>query len=151
MPVTITAESPDTLDGRQIIEELDDEIGPMYPRESQHGYSIEQLISEHVAFFVIRVDGQLAGCGGVQLYGNEYGELKRMYVRPAFRGMGLARSLIDRLTEHARAEGVTTLRLETGIHQYAAIHLYSRMGFVEIPPFGSYQVDPLSVFYQRRT
>lgn len=150
MEVTITLESPASDEGRLIVSELEDEIGPMYPSESQHGYSVEKLIAERVAFFLVRVDGQVAGCGGVQLHGTDYGELKRMYVRPAFRGMGLARRLVDRLAEHARVNGVTNLRLETGIHQDSAIGLYERMGFMKVPPFPPYQLDPLSVFYERR-
>jgi ribosomal protein S18 acetylase RimI-like enzyme len=45
---------------------------------------------------------------------------------------------------------VSLLRLETGIHQKAAIALYERMGFQSIPPFGEYQPDPLSRFYEKR-
>jgi GNAT superfamily N-acetyltransferase len=68
---------------------------------------------------------------------------------PTFRGLGLARRLIDRLAEHARDQGVTVLRLETGIHQHEAIRLYERMGFRQIPPFDPYRPDPLSLFYER--
>jgi GNAT superfamily N-acetyltransferase len=50
-----------------------------------------------VAFFVIRCDSVAAGCGGVQLYGTEYAELKRMYVRPSFRRLGFGRAILVRL------------------------------------------------------
>ena len=89
MPTIITAERPDTPDAIQLIEELDGELGPLYPIESQHGYSIEKLLKRNVAFFVTRHEHIAAGCGGIQLFGREYGEVKRMYVRPAFRGLGL--------------------------------------------------------------
>ncbi len=91
MAVVIAPERPDTADARALINELEAHLEPQYPRASRHGYSIAQLLAEGVAFFVVRVDGQPAGCGGVQLYGTAYGELKRMYVRPAFRGRGWAR------------------------------------------------------------
>ena len=58
-----------------------------------------------------------------------YGEIKRMFVRPAFRGTGLGRRVLEHLSAHARDRGVTLLRLETGIHQHAAIRLYERAGF----------------------
>jgi hypothetical protein len=45
---------------------------------------------------------------------------------------------------------VGILRLETGIHQSAAISLYERMGFQRIRPFGAYLEDPLSLFYEKR-
>jgi GNAT superfamily N-acetyltransferase len=74
----------------------------------------------------------------------------RMYVRPQFRGLGYGKLLLDHLTDHARAHGVGLLRLETGIHQTAAIHLYEGVGFQRIPPFGEYVEDPLSRFYEKR-
>jgi ribosomal protein S18 acetylase RimI-like enzyme len=103
-----------------------------------------------VAFFLVRVDGVPAGCGGLQLFGGDYAEVKRMYVRPRFRGLGLARQMLDHLADHARAHGVHLLRLETGIHQKDAIRLYEGMGFQRIPPFGEYREDPLSRFYEKQ-
>jgi GNAT superfamily N-acetyltransferase len=56
---------------------------------------VDKLIAEGVAFFVLRQSVTPAGCGGIQLFGTEYGELKRMYVRPAFRGRGYGRLMLD--------------------------------------------------------
>ncbi|HSK07009.1 MAG TPA: GNAT family N-acetyltransferase [Acidimicrobiia bacterium] len=148
MGTSIEVESPGSPAARRVIAELEAELDPLYPDESQHGYSVDKLISEGVAFFLVRYGGEEVGCGGIQLFGSEYGELKRMYIRPPYRGLGLGRQLIDRLIEHARLHGVSVLRLETGIHQDEAIRLYERMGFRQIPPFPPYQPDPLSLFYQ---
>ena len=109
-----------------------------------------RLIESGVAFFVVRVDGAPAGCGGIQLFGAEYGELKRMYLRPQFRGRGLAARLLEHLAAYARARGVTTLRLETGIYQSAAIALYERSGFRRVAPFGAYQPSPHNIFFEKR-
>lgn len=132
MLATITVERPDTPDALLLIDELQTHLESFYPPESRHGFSVERLIKEGVAFFVLRVDGAPAGCGGIKLFGREYGELKRMYVRPEFRGRKYGELLVDHLAEHARANGVTLLRLETGIHQQAAIRLYERLGFRRI-------------------
>src|SRR5688572_25801756 len=86
MSVTITLERADTADAVMLITELENILAPNYPIESRHGLSVERLIAEAVAFFVIHSDGTPAGCGGIKLFGAEYGELKRMYVRPQFRG-----------------------------------------------------------------
>ena len=150
MPIEITRERPDTPDAMALIEELERVLSPLYPAESRHGYSVEKRIAPRVAFFVLRHAGAPAGCGGVQLFGQEYGELKRMFVRPQFRGRGLARAILDHLAAHARANRVTVLRLETGVHQREAIRLYEGMGFRRIGPFGGYRDDPLSVFMERR-
>ena len=150
MATTITAERPDSPDAKALISELEAHLEPLYPQESRHGYAVEKLIAENVAFFVIRDDGVAAGCGGIKLVGTEYGELKRMYVRPQFRGRRLGELLIDHLAEYARSHSIETLRLETGIHQHAAIALYERVGFTRIPPFGPYTDDPVSRCYEKR-
>jgi ribosomal protein S18 acetylase RimI-like enzyme len=150
MAPIITRERPDSADAVVLITELEAHLDPLYPAESRHGYSVEKLMAQAVAFFVLRDNGTPAGCGGIQLFGAEYGELKRMYVRPQFRGLGFGKLLLDHLTEYARAQGVGLLRLETGIHQIAAISLYERMGFHRIGPFGPYFEDPLSLFYEKR-
>ena len=148
--ITILPERPDSEDAVTLITELDAYLIPLSPAESRHGYPVEKLIREGVAFFIVRQNGVPAGCGGVQLFGTEYGELKRMYVRPEFRGRGLAKLMLDHLAEYARGFGVTILRLETGIAQSEAIGLYERAGFQQIPPFGQYRLDPLSRYYEKR-
>jgi putative acetyltransferase len=150
MSPIITREQPDSADAVALITELEAHLEPLYPAKSRHGYSVEKLIAQNVAFFVLRENGTPAGCGGIELVGREYGELKRMYVRPEFRGLGFGKLLLDHLADHARKHGVGLLRLETGIHQAAAIRLYEQAGFRRIPPFGEYIDDPLSLFYQKR-
>jgi GNAT superfamily N-acetyltransferase len=150
MSVIITPERADSADASILINELEAILDPLYPRESRHGYSVEKLLAQGVAFFVLRDNDAPAGCGGIQLFDTAYGELKRMYVRPQFRGLGFGKLLLNHLADYARAHGVGLLRLETGIHQTAAINLYEGMGFQRIPPFGAYVDDPLSLFYEKR-
>lgn len=132
-----------------LVTELEAHLASRYPAESRHGYSVEKLIREGVAFFVARVNGAAAACGGVQIYGEEYAELKRMYVRPQYRGLGLGKRLLEQLAAHARSRGVRLLRLETGVDQAEAIGLYEGFGFRRRPPFGAYREDPLSLFFER--
>jgi putative acetyltransferase len=150
VPAIITRERPDTADAISLINELEDHLAARYPAESRHGFSVEKLLAEDVAFFLLRADGTPAGCGGVKLMGSEYGELKRMYVRPQFRGSGFARLMLTHLEAYAQAHHIPLLRLETGIHQQEAIGLYERSGFYRIPPFGPYTDDPLSRCYEKR-
>jgi GNAT superfamily N-acetyltransferase len=150
MSAIITPERPDSADALALIAELEAQLEPLYPHESRHGYSVEKLIAEKVAFFLARYNGTPAGCGGIKLFGTAYGEVKRMYVRPQFRGLGLGKLMLDYLADYARGQGVGLLRLETGIYQGAAIGLYERMGFEQVAPFGEYKDDPLSRFYEKR-
>ncbi len=150
MPTVIKAASPDIAEARFLIDELDAYLSSLYPTESRHGLTVEELIAERVAFFLTRHDGAPAGCGGLKLFGAEYGEVKRMYVRPQFRGQGLAKLMLNHLVAFARERGIRVLRLETGIHQVEAIGLYEQMGFRRISAFGEYEEDPLSRFYEKQ-
>jgi GNAT superfamily N-acetyltransferase len=150
MTLHIAAERPDTTDAQTLIAELDAHLGPLYPSESRHGFSVDKLIREEVAFFVMRYNDELAGCGGVKIFPADYGEVKRMYVRPHLRGNGLAKRMLEHLVDHARQERIDVLRLETGIYQLEAIGLYERMGFQRTGPFGEYRLDPLSLYYEKR-
>ena len=154
--VTIHREHPATEAASRLIAELDAYLSPLYPQESQHGYSIEKLVEQGVEFFVLYYDGQPAACGGVQFFDDRqgpdgaYGELKRMYVRSEFRGRGFGKRLLEHLERLATDRCVTTMRLETGIYQPEAVGLYERCGYYRIPPFGDYWDDPVSLCYEKR-
>lgn len=150
MSAVITRDRPDTPDATSLISELEAHLASRYPAESRHGFSVDKLLAEGVAFFVLRADGTPACCGGIKLVGDVYGEIKRMYVRPTFRGSGFSKLMLDHLAGYARSHNINLLRLETGIYQQEAIGLYERMGFVQIPPFGPYTDDPLSRCYEKR-
>lgn len=150
--ITIGREPADSPDAVALVLELTEHLTSRYAPESCHGFSVEQLVSGGVDFFVVRVDGAAAGCGGILLVDDasgRFGEVKRMYVRPAFRGLGLGRRLLERLEAHVRAAGYPALRLETGIHQAEALALYESHGFRVIPPFPPYFEDPVSRCYEK--
>lgn len=150
MPITIVEERPDSADAVRLITELDAHLTEhSYPQESRHAFSIDKLVREGVAFFVTRYEGKPAGCGGLKLFGREYGEIKRMYVRPVYRGLGLGKAMLNRLAGYAQEREASVLRLETGIYQTEAIGLYEGFGFQRRPPFGEYKDDPLSVYYEK--
>lgn len=148
MTISIDEERADSVAARSLVDELEAELAAVYPDESRHGYAIEKLLARGVRFFVVRLDGEPVGCGGVEL-GGEHAELKRMFVRPAHRGRGLSRALIERLEAVARAGGARILRLETGVHQSEALGLYERSGFRKVAPFPPYFEDPVSVCMEK--
>lgn len=150
MTITIVEARPDSADALELLAELDAHLGAHpYPPESRHAFSVDQLVRDGVAFFVASRDGEPAACGGVKLFGAEYGEVKRMYVRPSYRGLGLGKAILERLAQCARERGAGLLRLETGIYQVEAIGLYERYGFRRRPPFGEYREDPMSVYFEK--
>ena len=95
--VTIVAARADSREAMELLAELDAALLEYpYPQESRHAFSVEKLIREGVAFFVASYDEQIAACGGVKVF-VDYGEVKRMYVRPRFRGKGLGKAILNHL------------------------------------------------------
>ena len=82
--------------------------------------------------YLLRVDGQSAGCGGMKRLDEGRCELKRMYIRPAFRGLGLGRAMALRIISRAREAGYREMLLDTLPFLTAAQALYRSLGFCEI-------------------
>ena len=82
-------------------------------------------------------DGQVAGCAALRQFDPGIGEIKRLYVRPAFQGSGLGRALLERVIAEANAAGYQALLLDTLPTMERAIALYRTLGFHEIPPYGN--------------
>jgi putative acetyltransferase len=146
----ITAPTPEV---RDLVAELEAVLAGNYEAHQRHGLSVDQLFEPHVRFFVARLDGVAVACGGVALF-DDYAEVKRMYTRPQARGRGLAKTLLRRIEDEARAARKRVLRLETGLYQQAAIDLYQGVGFEPRAPFGSYARMPAdkietSLFYEK--
>jgi ribosomal protein S18 acetylase RimI-like enzyme len=91
------------------------------------------------ALFLARVDGELAGCCALRpLEGSDYPnacEMKRLYVRKAFRGFGLGRTLAEAALDAARRAGYDCVLLDTLDDMEAARALYVGLGFEDIPPY----------------
>lgn len=151
MTIKISETAADAPDAVDLIAELDAHLmAHPYPPQSRHAYSVDKLLREGVVFFVTHYEGRLAGCGGIKIFDTDYGEVKRMFVRPEFPGKGLGKAMLDRLTEYARSRDLGLLRLETGIYEVEAIGLYERFGFERRGPFGEYVDDPMTVYFEKK-
>ncbi len=91
----------------------------------------ESLRPPHGVFLLARVDDAVVGCGGLRTLGAEVAEVKRMWVDPNWRGLGLGRRLLARLEEAARGTGHRRVRLDTASELSEAIALYSAAGYHE--------------------
>jgi DNA-binding MarR family transcriptional regulator/GNAT superfamily N-acetyltransferase len=86
-------------------------------------------------FVIARLGGQAIGCGGLKVKDRRIGEIKRMWVAPDARGLGLGRRVLETLERHAREFGLRRLRLETNRALTEAQALYRRCGYREVEPF----------------
>jgi putative acetyltransferase len=114
----ICRERSDNDDARNLIRQLDEEILRRYPAlEKTHGLHPGDLRDPSFTFLVARLDGRAVGCGALRGIERDVGEVKRMFVVPEFRGLGIARRILKALESRARELDYSLVRLETGDQQ----------------------------------
>lgn len=141
----------DDLSGPQIHALLGEHLRSMHevsPPGSVHALDIEKLRHPDVTFWTAWDGDQLLGCGALRELSPEHGEIKSMRTAEAHRERGVARAVVHRIIEEAKARGYARLSLETGgTKAFAPAHkLYESFGFTRCGPFADYVDDPHSVF-----
>jgi DNA-binding MarR family transcriptional regulator/GNAT superfamily N-acetyltransferase len=137
--VQIAAVDPEHPDARYCLAEYVAELN----RRSDRGFdpSVGATALPHEVrppageFFVVYLHGQAVGCGAVKHHANAPAEIKRMWIAPSVRGLGVGRRLLERLEECARAGGARVAHIETGAVLGEAISLYRSTGWAEVPAF----------------
>jgi putative acetyltransferase len=148
--IRIAREDPRAGEIVAMIAELDRYLTSLYPAESNHLLALEALTAENVVFIVARRDGTAEACGALVREAPDWGEIKRIYVRPAARGLGLGRAVLAEIEAEARNMGLRWLRLETGSRQPEALGLFERSGYGRCAAFGAYPLgDPWSIFMEK--
>jgi GNAT superfamily N-acetyltransferase len=87
-------------------------------------------------------EGKLAGLGCLKALRRSVGEIKRMYIRPEFRGRGLGRGILEALLSAARDIGYSNVRLDSARFMGAAHALYRSAGFQDIEPYDESEIPP---------
>ena len=129
-----------------------DHMHTLSPPESVHALDLDALRQPDITFWSAWEGGALMGCGALKQLDTAHGEVKSMRTADAHRRKGVARAILLRILEEARARGYTTLSLETGsMAAFVPAHqLYQSLGFAPCPPFGDYAEDPHSVFMRKQ-
>lgn len=139
----ITPAQPDEWDAtRAIFQEYADQLGVDLGFQA-FDTELDTLPGDYAAprgtLLLALVDGALAGCCALRPLDNvDYAnasEMKRLYVRKAFRGFGLGRQLVEAALDAARAAGYGCVLLDTLVEMEAARALYEDLGFAEVPPY----------------
>lgn len=135
-------------DFQALVGELDAELRERdgadnaYYAQFNHIAAIKQAI-------VAYEDGLPLGCGGIKPFATDAMEVKRMYVKPAARGKGIATQVLYALEAWAAELGYARCVLETGKRQPEAIQLYTRRGYAVIPNYGQYIGVDNSVCFEK--
>jgi ribosomal protein S18 acetylase RimI-like enzyme len=102
---------------------------------------IANLPGDYDPILVAHWNSEPAGCVAIHPIERTLCEMKRLYVRPTFRGHAIGRALAGRIIAEARSRGYERMRLDTLPTMTEAIPLYRSLGFVEIPP---YRYNPIA-------
>jgi putative acetyltransferase len=143
--VTISPALPGTAAVDGLVTALVAELTDRYGEEDDPGE-----VHPEAVYLLASTAGEPVGCCAVAPLAPGVCELKRMYVSPAARGLGVSRLLLTAAEEHARALGAAELRLETGVRQPEAIGLYKASGFARIANYGHYATSTLSLCFTKR-
>lgn len=147
MSVAVAEASPVSETGRALIAASQAALLAVFGPEEIFSLSAEELAATPGMTFYV-ADGGL-GCVA-SLDCGDYAEVKRLFVADAGRGRGVARALMARLEQDARAAGKTWVRLETGPELAPALALYRALGYAARGPFGPYADHPASLFMEKR-
>jgi putative acetyltransferase len=148
--ISIAVETPLSDEMRAMVGELNALLLSLTSEDACHHLTVEQMADARTTVFVARVDGKVAACGSLYRHDGGIAEVKRMYTRPDFQGLGLGRKLLDRILALAIEEGFSEAVLETGVNYDAAKRLYETSGFKVCGPILDYPEHPESLFYSRR-
>jgi GNAT superfamily N-acetyltransferase len=147
--LVLETEHPRSADAARLIELLSAELGERYGDDGTGHFSPEDVCVPGGAFVVARLGGVPVGCGALRPISPEVGEIKRMFVAPAFRGRGISRRILADLERRAGEFGYHSVRLETGTVQHEALGLYETSGYRRIECYGYHKDDPRSVCFEK--
>jgi DNA-binding MarR family transcriptional regulator/GNAT superfamily N-acetyltransferase len=139
--VRFAIEDPASEDARwcfeQYFAELDRRFESGFDPSLSLSADARELSAPAGALIIARLHARPVGCAALKLHKRSPAELKRMWVSPAARGLGVGRRLLDQAERHARNAGVRSIRLETNQTLSEAIGLYRRSGYVEVDAFST--------------
>lgn len=147
--ITLQRTTPEDPVFRALVAELDAELSVRYGAK-QREYDALNTALDGGRVVVALNQGQPVGCGCFKGFGQaDTVELKRMYVQPSARRLGVAQQLVTALEQWATEEGYAKTILQTAIKQPEAIALYQKCGYQHIDNFGAYAGDTNSVCMEK--
>ncbi|MBO9617300.1 MAG: GNAT family N-acetyltransferase [Dyadobacter sp.] len=139
--IRTTSDSPDF---QNLTSDLDDELCRIYNTNKEDYEEYNRITGLPTVILAYENDTAIA-CGCFKQFDAHRIELKRMFVKPEFRGKGIASIMVDELERWGKELGYGTMILETGKGQPDAIALYRKLGYDDIPHFGEFPEESRSV------
>ena len=136
--ITLKRASSTDPDFRTLITLLDDELNERYGELMQSTYDRYNHIIDIDTVVIAYSNGMPAGCGCFKKYNDTDAEIKRMFVKSAERGRGIAYKILSELELWAKEHGFKDTILETGDKQHEAIALYQKLGYAITSNYGQY-------------
>jgi DNA-binding MarR family transcriptional regulator/GNAT superfamily N-acetyltransferase len=137
--VAVEIEDPRSTAARFCIESYFSELETRFDAGFDPSRSIsagaDELTEPAGLLLLARLRGEPIGCGALKLHGRKPAEIKRMWVSPAARGLGVGRRILAELEQHARQRRVARVRLETNESLFEAMSLYRSTGYTEVDAF----------------
>ncbi len=146
--ITVTPGDPRDPQATALLEQSHALMQSLFDAEDNHYLEISELCVPSITFFVARVSNAIVGCAAIANK-ETYGEIKSMFVSPDARGKGISHLLMQALDAEAHAQGLDTLKLETGNKLTEAHKLYHAHGFLDCKPFGDYEANNTSIFMSK--
>ncbi len=137
--VGVQVVSPASSDARACVghyfRELASRFDSGYDPDNDVPAEDDEFTPPHGVFVVARLDGKAVACGGLKQPAADTGEIKRLWVDPATRGLGIGRKVLTALEDLAREAGLVRVRLDSNLNLPEAIALYRKAGYAEVPRF----------------
>jgi putative acetyltransferase len=148
MNITLKRTDATDTDFRALVVELDKDLA--IRDGDEHAFFHQFNLIPDIKYVVVAYAGnEPVGCGAIKHYADGIMEVKRMYVRPAHRGCGIAMQVLQQLELWAAALGYHKCILETGKKQPEAIALYNKCHYTPIPNYGQYAGVASSVCFEK--
>ena len=117
--------------------------------KAQEKYQKYNLLDNIKDVIICYIDDKPIGCVSIRFYYNDVYELKRMFIKSKYRGLGISKIMLAMIENRAKEKGINKIILETGAHLEQAVQLYKKSGYQKIVNYGDYANIPESICMEK--
>ncbi|MEB3419205.1 GNAT family N-acetyltransferase [Salipiger marinus] len=148
MDIAVRLDDPNSPEARALLQAAHELMQSLLPEPPPRALSLAPLAAPESRVFIARMNLHAVGCCAMILH-RDFAEIKRLYVAPEARRLGIAARLLQAVERAARQEGYNLLKLESGARLTNAHRLYARSGFTACGQFGAHAQSAASLFMEK--